>query len=192
MESWVKHYGWPKVLIRNQGPEFMGREVQNRLAAHGVPTAPLDSESSWQNGKTERAGQSFKQQLWDTDEEYHIQGRVELNMAVAQCCDLRNRYCNRSGYSAQQAVFGTTLRLPGSLLSDDPIDRSLLAADPYTEFQRANEVRTAAQRAFLRQNSARAILAARPARPRTQPREDVNPGDTFMVCRYNWLTGKQG
>ena len=41
-------------------------------------------------------------------------------------------------------------RLPGSLLSDDPIDRQLLTADPYTNFHRANEMRTAAQRALFK------------------------------------------
>ena len=34
---------------------------------------PIDSQSHWQNGKTERAGQSFKHQLWDLDEECHIE-----------------------------------------------------------------------------------------------------------------------
>ena len=58
-------------------------------------------------------------------------------------------YCNRSGFSAHERVFGSSLRLPGSLLSDDPIDRQLLTADPYTNFHRANEMRTAAQRALF-------------------------------------------
>ena len=57
-------------------------------------------------------------------------------------------------------VFGSSLRLLGSLLSDDPFDRQLLTADPYTNFHRANEMRTAAQRALFKQNSARAVQAA--------------------------------
>ena len=83
--------------------------------------------------KTERAGQSFKHQLWDLDEECHIEGETEFEAAVAECCDARNRYWH-------QRVFDSSLRLPGSLLSDDPIDRQLLAADPYTKFHRANEM----------------------------------------------------
>ena len=67
---------------------------------------------------------TFKHQLWDLDEECHIQGETEFEAAVAECCDARNRYCNRSGFSAHQRVFGSCLRLPGSLLSDDPIDVS--------------------------------------------------------------------
>ena len=73
--------------------------------------------------KTERAGHSFKHRLWDLDEECHIEGETEFEASVAECCDARNRYCNRSGFSAHQRVFGSSVRLPGSLLSDDPIDR---------------------------------------------------------------------
>ena len=36
--------------------------------------------------KTERAGQSFKHQLWDLDEEFHIEGETEFEAAVAECC----------------------------------------------------------------------------------------------------------
>ena len=124
--------------------------------------------------KTERAGQSFKRQLWDLDEECHIEGGTEFEAAVADCCGARSRYCNRSGFSAHRRVFGSSLRLPGSLLSDDPIDRQLLIADPYTNFHRANEMRTAAQRALFKQNSERAVQAAGMARHRSQLRENIN------------------
>ena len=147
--AWVKHSGWPEIIAHDQGPEFMGNEFQNPAGAAGVLTMPIDSHSPWQNGKTERAGQSFKHQLWDLDEECHIEGETEFEDAVAECCDARNRHCNRSGFSAHQRVFGSSLRLLGSLLSDDPIDRQLLTADPYTKFHRANEMRTAAQRALF-------------------------------------------
>ena len=155
--AWVKHYGWPEIIVHDQGPEFMGNEFLNPAGAAGVLTMPIDSQSPWQNGKTERAGQSLKHQLWDLDEECHIEGETEFEAAVAECCDARNRYCNRSGFSAHQRVFGSSLRSPGSLLSDDPIDRQLLTADPYTNFHRANEMRMAVQRALFKQNSARAV-----------------------------------
>ena len=28
--AWVKRYGWPEIIVHNQGPEFMGNEFQNR------------------------------------------------------------------------------------------------------------------------------------------------------------------
>ena len=89
-------------------------------------------------------------------------------------------------------MFGSSLRLPGSLLSDDHIERQLLTADPYTNFHRANEMRTAAQRTLFKQNSARAVQVAGLARHRYQPREDINAGDKTMVWRNNKLTGRKG
>ena len=177
-------------MIRVQNSWEMSSK--NPAGVAGVLTMPIDSQSPWQNGKAERAGQSFKHQLWDLDEECHIEGETEFEAAVAECCDARNRYCNRSGFSVHQRVFGSSLRLPGSLLSDNPIDRQLLTADPYTDFHRANEMRTAAQRALFKQNSARAVQAAGLARHRSQPREKINVGDTTMVWRNNDLTGRKG
>ena len=135
--AWVKHYGWPEIIVHDQGPEFRRIEFQNPAGAAGVLTMPIDSQSPWQNGKTERAGQSFKHQLWDLDEECHIEGETEFEAVVAECCDARNRY---------QRVFGSSLRLFGSLLSDDATARQLLTADPYTNFHQANEMRTVVQR----------------------------------------------
>ena len=53
-------------------------------------------------------------------------------------------------------------------------------------------MRTAAQRALFKQNSARAVQAAGLARHRSQPRENINAGDTTMVWRNNNLTGRKG
>ena len=97
----------------------MVSDFRNPAGAAGVLTMPIDPQGPWQNGKTERAGQSFKHQLWDMDEECHIEGKMELKAAIARCCDARNSYCNREVFSAHQRVFGSSLHLP---LSDDPIN----------------------------------------------------------------------
>ena len=73
----------------------MGSDFRNPAGAPGVFTMPIDPQGPWQNGKTKRAGQSFKHQLWDMDEECHIEGKMELKAAIAGCCDARNRYCKR-------------------------------------------------------------------------------------------------
>ena len=103
--AWVKHYGWPEILLHDLGPEFVRCEFQNPAGGAGVLTMPIDSQSPWQTGKTERARQSFKHQR-DLDEECHVEGESEFEAAVAECCDARNRYCNRSGFSAHQRVLG--------------------------------------------------------------------------------------
>ena len=53
-------------------------------------------------------------------------------------------------------------------------------------------MRTAAQRALFKQNSARPMQAAGLARHRSQPRENINAGDTTVVWRNNKLTGRKG
>ena len=53
-------------------------------------------------------------------------------------------------------------------------------------------MRSEAQRALFEQNSARAVNAASLARHRSQPRDDVNAGDTAMVWRNNKLTSRRG
>ena len=127
------------------------------------------------------------------DEECHIESKPEFDAVIAECCDARNRYCHRSGFFRSSTFVWVQLGcLPDSLLSDDPIDRQLLTADPYTDFQRTNDMRSAAQRALFKQNSARAVQAAGLARHRSQPRDDGNPGDTAVVWRNNKLIGRRG
>ena len=46
----------------------------------------------------------------ERDEECHFEGETEFEAAVAECCDARNRCCSRSGFSAHQRVFGSSLR----------------------------------------------------------------------------------
>ena len=70
----------------------------------------------------------------------------EFKLALVSAVDSRNRHVNRSGYSAQQRVFGTALRLPGSLLSDDPLDRIAMREDPTTA---CREVRVHALLGYL-------------------------------------------
>ena len=65
----------------------------------------------------------------------------DFEIAVTQALDARNRYVQRSGFSAHQRVFGSAIRMPGCLMSDDPIDRIAVATDSSTEFKRSAEIR---------------------------------------------------
>ena len=146
---WVKHYGWPDLVVSDQGPEFVGHEFANyvgQVCLHHF----IDSQSPWQQGRTERAGDSLKEDLRDVIEECAIVTEAEYDLALTQALDARSRCANRSGYSAHQRVSGASLRLPGSLLSDDPVDRIAVASDPSTEFQRSAEIRDAATKAMFK------------------------------------------
>ena len=40
--DWVKHYGWPEIIVHDQGPEFMRHKFQNPAGAAGVLKMPID------------------------------------------------------------------------------------------------------------------------------------------------------
>ena len=110
----------------------------------------------------------MQQQIEDMVKEACILAEWEfLNAAVPEGLDSRNRYINRSGYSAQHRAFGYAQRLPMSLLSDDPIDRWTLAASASEEVRRSMEIRAQAAKSLFKQNSLDAVDAALRARSRT-------------------------
>ena len=129
------------------------------------------------------AQESLKEDLRDVIEECAIVTEAEYDIALTQALDARNRYANRSGYSAHQRVFGASLRLPGSLLSDDPVDRMAVASDPRTEFQRSAEIRDAATKAMFKNNNREALQRASKARSRVQPKYDIRTGTVVYVWR---------
>ena len=168
-KMWIKHYGWPELVVTDQGPEFIGHEFTTFIGSGGCLQHYIDSQSPWQQGRTERAGGSLKEDLRDIINDCAIITKDEIDVALAHAVDARNRYVNRSGYSARQRVFGSAIRLPGCLMSDDPIDRAALHEDPSTEFKRSNKIRESAQRALFKHNDSEAVHRAVRGRSRIPP-----------------------
>ena len=134
--------------------------------ARGITILPIDKESPWQNGRTERAGGLWKQQLRIACRKCTPVNQEELEALGSLCVQARNRYYNRSGFSPLQRVFGLNHRLPNSLLSDDAIDPELLCDNPLTDFQRSEEMRAAAQKGWLGLDSRSRMLKALRSRHR--------------------------
>ncbi len=63
LRSWLVPFGPPSLIIVDQGREFFGREFSGRLMELGVMIHFTDTNSPWQNTRTERAGGVFKQKL---------------------------------------------------------------------------------------------------------------------------------
>ena len=128
---------------------------------------------------------SLKEDLRDVINELAIVTSNEQEIVLAQALDARNRFANRSGFSAHQRVYGRSLRLPGSLMSDDPLDRMAMATDESTEFQRAAEIRDAATQALFKSRNQSAIKKAAKTRPRRQPRDQppISAGSVVYVWR---------
>ena len=154
---WHKHYKMPELIITDQGTEFTGKEFTSYVADHVCLHHFIDSQSSWQQGRTERDGGSLREDLRKIVQECGLMSESEFDMALAEAVAVRNSYPNTSGFSAHQRVFGSTLRLPGSLLSDDPTDRYLVATDPTTESLRSASIRDAAMKAYVHNSDVLAL-----------------------------------
>ena len=70
-QLWVKHYSWPDLVVSDQGPEFVGHEFTTYVGQSCLHHF-IDSQSPWQQGRTERAGDSLKEDLRDVIEECAI------------------------------------------------------------------------------------------------------------------------
>ena len=182
-EHWVRHSSWPELMITDQGLEFVGQEFTTYVAQGGCLQHFIDSKSPWQQGRTERSGGSLKEDLHDICEEAAIITDGDFDIALTSALDARNRFSNRSGYSAQQRVFGTGLRLPGCLQSDDPVDRLAVLEDPTTEFAQTCEIRTAAQKAFFKHHDKDAVQRAALGRSRVATKFELKEGSVVYVWR---------
>ena len=56
LKSWFMPFGPPAILICDQGREFFGEEFSQRVMEQGVMVHFTDTNSPWQNSRTEKAG----------------------------------------------------------------------------------------------------------------------------------------
>ena len=96
-EGWIKHYGWPELVVADRGGEFTGHEFTEYIGRHGCLIHFIDSQSPWQQWRTERSGDALKQQLRATIDDCVIVSPDEFELALACALDARNRYAQRSG-----------------------------------------------------------------------------------------------
>jgi len=128
VQTWIRFFGIPEILVVDPGKEFEGDFGQN-ISQRGCALLPTDARTPWQNGKTERAGKEWKRTFKKARRKEEPLNEDEFIALGLEVCSCRNRYNNRSGYSPLQRVFGNSTRLPCSLLSDDAIDAQYLSED---------------------------------------------------------------
>ena len=185
VDTWVRIFGFPEILVCDPGKEFEGY-FGEMCAAHGVAQLPTDARAPWQNGRTERAGAEWKKQFKLAVRRATPTNDSEWRMLGDLCCQARNRYFNRSGFSPMQRVFGVSHRLPGTLLSDDPIDPQLLADNSLTDYRRSEELRIAATRSWAALDNRSRMLKVLRARHRTP--QNFTDGQLVFV----WRQGRVG
>ena len=80
----------PELIITDQGTEFTGKEFTSYVADHVCPHHFIDSQSPWQQGRTERAGGSLKEDLRKICQECSLITESEFGIALAEAVSVRN------------------------------------------------------------------------------------------------------
>ena len=127
------------LIVADLGSEFRG-QFADLASQAGALRRHTAAQSPRQAGKTERAGAHFKYVYEKARENTYIGSWEEIRtlMYAVECA--KNRYGNRSGFSPMQRQTGHNLRLPGSLLSDDSLDPSLVVASADCEMKKSLEI----------------------------------------------------
>ena len=76
-----------ELLVSGQGPEFTGHEFPTYVGENECLHHFIGSQSPWQQGRTERAGGSLKEDLRDVTEESAIVIADKFNLTLIQSLD---------------------------------------------------------------------------------------------------------
>ena len=88
----------PELLITDQGPEFVRKEFTSDVADHACLHHFLDSQSPWQQCKTERAGGSLKEDLRKIVQECSLVTEDDFDVALAEVVAICNTHPHRSSF----------------------------------------------------------------------------------------------
>jgi hypothetical protein len=107
----------PEVIFCDGGPEF--RSYFERSAElSGIFLHAVNSESPWQNGKTERHGALIEDLLAKACEGNVVQDSRDLSTLLTQVLSQTNARVSRGGYSPHQVVFGKGARVLEALCEE--------------------------------------------------------------------------
>ena len=153
-QHWMSWAGPPTELQVDSGTELNSEEFARFLQRFGIKgntTCPL---AHWQTGKVERHGKFLQHMLTKIDNEYPINDYQSLQLALCQSTHAKNCLSIRHGYYAPEIiVFGKHSRIPGSVLSDEPIPSPELATREdqqlgVQEFKNLLAIRESARKVF--------------------------------------------
>ena len=123
MQTWVKPFGLPQVVVTDGGSEF--KDVFERgMEQNNILQVVCDASSPWQNGKVERRGGWVKEraELELSSGQCVVTSSEELEELIDYVVCHKNRWFSRGGFSPCQLVFGVNPTIPADLLGDGPQD----------------------------------------------------------------------
>eukprot|EP00971_Amphidinium_carterae_P190067 3772849-Amphidinium_carterae.5 len=173
LKCWVMPYGWPELVICDQGSEFKAK-FRDFLEWAGTMMHVIVSRSPKWTYRT----------CWRSCERTSAD---ELEWAVSHAVSARDAYVDRSGFSSHQRVFGSTLRFPLDMLGDDHLSSDQLAVSTKTDHMRSQDIRTSALSTLFRLEAKSRL--ARAARTKTRTNK-LLPAGTWVFLLRRTTVGK--
>ena len=189
---WKRWAGSPLKVFTDGGTEF-DKDVQQGFEEDGVYTEKTAAYSPWQAGYVERHGGIWKSVFMRAWEDCIPTCKREVDELVDSVNQSKNSMMRKHGYSPAQHVFGCDLRIPNSLLDDQPnlvFNSGVVHGDH--DMIRSNEIRVAARRALAELDSDQKVRRALEHRPRTMRSQDLAVGDYVYYWRKYRDDGKKG
>ena len=174
IEGWIRHYGCPRYLIVDQGGEFEGY-FNEKCDELGIDASVTASHAAWQHGLAERHGGLLRTIFRKVCYQHKINGKASASLALALCCQAKNSLMTRNGLTADQAVFGRSLRFTELSTVDDGDDVLVSVLGTNGPAWRASQIRTAAKMHLLQGDASDKV---RRAMLRKAPRTMARAGDS--------------
>ena len=188
--KWLAMFGPPRVLVCDQGREFVSWEMEEWASSHSVMLHHIAVQAPWQNGIAERSGGVLKTILSAVIASQGVLGFDEMQLALSESVAAYNGDINELGASPYQAAIGKQLRMVGDVLGGIQsrlAEHGLVESKP--SFARQLAMRVTAKIAITRLHFSRGLRRAELARSRNPTLEAApQPGSIcyfYRPLRYN-------
>lgn len=191
-KRWLPIFGAPRVLVADQGREFISWDFEEFCSAHSILLWHCGVGAPWQNGICERAGGTLKVLLASIVIAHQMQGHDELEGALGEALSAYNQDINELGVSPAQAAVGRQPKVNGDVLNGvgNLAEHSLIEDKP--DMSRQLAIRETAKVAMTRLHFSKGIRRAELARSRSSTVEQMpEPGAIvyfYRAQKYNSRT----
>ena len=177
---WFTWAGNPRKIYLDPAGEFRSSEILDHFQSLSIQT--FVTAAAWQRGRLERHGDVLKDILQRLDTQMPLINDVLFDQALAQALQAKNALMRFKGYAPEQIVLGKSLRIPGSVTSDEDLSAHAIVegSDLEAEMHRQRlELRCMARKAFWEADNSQTIRRAmlRRSHPMRGP---YRPGDWVL------------
>lgn len=192
-ERWMSIFGPPRVLVADQGREFISWAFQEMCDRRSILLHHIPVQAPRCNGVCERGGGILKGLIECCVKSRSVMGLEDFQVAVQECVMAYNADVNELGVSPAQAAIGRQPRMIGDVLgsfSQRLAEHGLIDGKPNIARQIA--LRETARVAMTRLHFSKGIRRAELNRSRTSTMsQPLSPGDIVYFWReskYNSRT----